>query len=78
MRRRPPSWQWELPPAALEALEEVLPLLPGDLSVPVLIVQHMPAGFTARELREAEASFEDSHSVRFSEPFLKPAADPEP
>jgi two-component system, chemotaxis family, protein-glutamate methylesterase/glutaminase len=29
------------------ALQEVLPLLPGDLSVPVLIVQHMPAGFTA-------------------------------
>jgi len=29
------------------ALQEVLPLLPRDLSVPVLIVQHMPAGFTA-------------------------------
>lgn len=28
-------------------LPEVLPLLPGDLSVPVLIVQHMPAGFIA-------------------------------
>jgi len=28
------------------ALQEVLPLLPRDLSVPVLIVQHMPAGFT--------------------------------
>ena|SRR5271165_1498614 len=30
-----------------KALQEVLPLLPGDLAVPVLIVQHMPAGFTA-------------------------------
>ena len=29
------------------ALQEVLPLLPRDLEVPVLIVQHMPAGFTA-------------------------------
>ncbi len=30
-----------------KALQEILPLLPRDLSVPVLIVQHMPAGFTA-------------------------------
>ncbi len=30
-----------------KALQEILPLLPGDLSVPVLIVQHMPPGFTA-------------------------------
>jgi two-component system chemotaxis response regulator CheB len=29
------------------ALEQILPLLPSDLSVPILIVQHMPAGFTA-------------------------------
>ena len=30
-----------------KALQEILPLLPHDLSVPVLVVQHMPAGFTA-------------------------------
>ena len=30
-----------------KALQEILPLLPHDLSVPVLIVQHMPPGFTA-------------------------------
>jgi two-component system chemotaxis response regulator CheB len=30
-----------------KALEEILPVLPGDLSVPILVVQHMPAGFTA-------------------------------
>jgi len=30
-----------------KALEEVLPALPGDLPVPILLVQHMPAGFTA-------------------------------
>jgi two-component system chemotaxis response regulator CheB len=30
-----------------KALEEILPLFPRDLSVPLLIVQHMPPGFTA-------------------------------
>jgi two-component system, chemotaxis family, protein-glutamate methylesterase/glutaminase len=30
-----------------KALQEILPLLPADLSVPILIVQHMPRGFTA-------------------------------
>ena len=30
-----------------KALQEVIPLLPKDLKAPVLIVQHMPAGFTA-------------------------------
>jgi two-component system chemotaxis response regulator CheB len=29
------------------ALEEILPTLPVDLPVPILVVQHMPAGFTA-------------------------------
>jgi two-component system, chemotaxis family, protein-glutamate methylesterase/glutaminase len=29
------------------ALEQILPALPGDLPVPVLVVQHMPAGFSA-------------------------------
>lgn len=29
------------------ALEQVIPKLPGDLKAPVVIVQHMPAGFTA-------------------------------
>lgn len=29
-----------------KALQTLLPMLPADLSVPVLIVQHMPAGFT--------------------------------
>ena len=28
-------------------MEQVVPKLPGDLKVPVVIVQHMPAGFTA-------------------------------
>ncbi len=30
-----------------KALEEILPVLPRDLSVPILVVQHMPGGFTA-------------------------------
>jgi two-component system, chemotaxis family, protein-glutamate methylesterase/glutaminase len=30
-----------------KALQEMLPTLPADLAVPILVVQHMPAGFTA-------------------------------
>jgi two-component system chemotaxis response regulator CheB len=30
-----------------KALQEILPILPVDLPVPILIVQHMPAGFIA-------------------------------
>jgi len=30
-----------------KALQDILPILPGDLAVPILIVQHMPPGFTA-------------------------------
>ncbi len=30
-----------------KALQEILPLFPADLSVPILVVQHMPLGFTA-------------------------------
>ena len=30
-----------------KALQAVIPKLPGNLNVPVVIVQHMPAGFTA-------------------------------
>ncbi len=30
-----------------KALQEILPTLPADLPVPILIVQHMPAGFIA-------------------------------
>ena len=30
-----------------KALQNILPLFPPDLSVPILIVQHMPPGFTA-------------------------------
>jgi two-component system, chemotaxis family, protein-glutamate methylesterase/glutaminase len=30
-----------------KALEEILPALPSDLTVPILLVQHLPAGFAA-------------------------------
>ena len=30
-----------------KALQEILPTVPADLAVPILIVQHMPPGFTA-------------------------------
>ncbi len=30
-----------------KALQDILPLFPADLAVPILIVQHMPPGFTA-------------------------------
>lgn len=30
-----------------KALENLLPILPADLTVPILVVQHMPSGFTA-------------------------------
>ena len=30
-----------------KALEQILPKFPSDLAIPILIVQHMPAGFTA-------------------------------
>jgi two-component system, chemotaxis family, protein-glutamate methylesterase/glutaminase len=30
-----------------KALQEILPLLPPDLPVPIIVVQHMPLGFTA-------------------------------
>jgi two-component system, chemotaxis family, protein-glutamate methylesterase/glutaminase len=61
--KKPPrssSFDWTeavaIPPAIIalgtstggpKALQEILPLLPKDLPVPLLIVQHMPAGFTA-------------------------------
>ncbi|MDW7732980.1 MAG: chemotaxis response regulator protein-glutamate methylesterase [Methanolobus sp.] len=50
-KRRPLSRQKILAIASStggpRALEQVVPKLPGDLNIPVVIVQHMPAGFTA-------------------------------
>ncbi len=59
--RKPPqssvsqTWDFTTAPAIValgtstggpKALQQILPLFPPDLSVPILIVQHMPAGFT--------------------------------
>jgi two-component system chemotaxis response regulator CheB len=38
-----------------KALQEILPLFPADLPVPILIVQHMPPGFTAPFARRLDA-----------------------
>lgn len=61
------------------ALTEVIPHLPGDLPAPVLIVQHMPAGFTnalarrldslsALRVKEAEAGEEIREGVAYVAP----------
>jgi two-component system chemotaxis response regulator CheB len=38
-----------------KALQEILPMLPADLMVPVVIVQHMPKGFTGPFARRLNA-----------------------
>ena len=38
------------------ALQELIPALPADLGLPIVIVQHMPAGFTASLARRLEQS----------------------
>lgn len=61
------------------ALSELIPSLPGDLRVPVLVVQHMPARFTASlaesldrksKLRVAEA--QDGQILRAAEVLIAP------
>lgn len=63
-----------------KALEAILPLLPRDLSVPVLVVQHMPIGFTAsfaRRLRQLCAisvqEATDGELVRSAVAYIAPA-----
>ena len=46
-----------------QALRHVIPALPGDLPVPVLVVQHLPAGFTAR----LAASLDDASPLMVEE-----------
>lgn len=54
-----------------KALEQILPLLPGDLSVPMLIVQHMPAGFTGPfALRLNSMCSVEVHEAVDNEPIL--------
>ena len=38
-----------------KALQEILPMLPADLAVPVVIVQHMPKGFTGPFARRLDS-----------------------
>jgi len=69
--RKPPRHAWidahpanRMPPAIValgtstggpKALQEILPLFPADLSVPILIVQHMPPGFSGPFARRLNA-----------------------
>jgi two-component system chemotaxis response regulator CheB len=64
------------------ALSELIPSLPGDLRVPVLVVQHMPARFTASlaesldrksKLRVAEA--QDGQVLRAAEVLIAPGGE---
>ena len=62
------------------ALETILPLLPRDLSVPILIVQHMPVGFTASFARRLSQlclirvqEARDGELVRSSVAYVAPA-----
>lgn len=61
------STRWTLRPAVVcigsstggpRALQQVIAGLPGNLSVPVLIAQHMPQGFTGPFARRLNAQFE--------------------
>ena len=53
-----------------QALRLVIPSLPGDLPVPVLIVQHLPAGFTARLSESLDRS--SALTVEEAHPGSKP------
>jgi len=62
------------------ALETILPLLPRDLLVPILIVQHMPVGFTASFARRLSQLCEisvqearDGELVRPAVAYIAPA-----
>lgn len=53
-----------------KALQEILPLFPRDLPVPVLIVQHLPPGFTAAFAQRLNALCSVSvHEATQSEPI---------
>jgi two-component system, chemotaxis family, protein-glutamate methylesterase/glutaminase len=42
-----------------DALQDILPQLPADLSVGVIVVQHMPRGFTGPVSQAVEYNFGD-------------------
>jgi two-component system chemotaxis response regulator CheB len=54
------------------ALSEVIPALPGDLRIALVIVQHMPAGFTAALAERLDAS--SKVSVREAQQGDRPLA----
>jgi len=53
-----------------KALEDILTALPGDFPVPVVVVQHMPPGFTAPFARRLDGLCEVRvHEARQGEPL---------
>lgn len=55
-----------------KALQEVIPKLPKELNAPVLLVQHMPKGFTGSlASRLNELSYIDVTEAKEGEPLLK-------
>ncbi len=55
-----------------KALQEVIPKLPKELNAPVLLVQHMPKGFTGSlASRLNELSYIDVTEAREGDPLLK-------
>ncbi|MDO5519461.1 MAG: CheB methylesterase domain-containing protein [bacterium] len=49
-----------------KALQKIIPLLPKDIDCPILIVQHMPAGFT-KSLAERLDSLSEIHVLEADE-----------
>ena len=63
-----------------KALQDILPAFPGDLPVPILIVQHMPLGFTRPFAERLNASCaiticeaEDGQPIRPGVAYIAPA-----
>jgi two-component system chemotaxis response regulator CheB len=55
-----------------KALQEMLPMLPEDLNVPVLIVQHMPVGFTGPFARRLDGLCKISVREAIQEEEIQP------
>ena len=77
---RRPTRAWGISTGGPKALKEILPLFPRDLSVPILVVQHMPPAWFAQRLSSLaivllglESSFRSDRS-RFAVPVCRSVA----
>lgn len=79
MRARPEVVGIGISTGGPKALAQMMPQLPGDINVPILIVQHMPAIFTqslAKNL-DSKCSFDvkealDGESIRANKAYIAP------